>query len=188
MKSVLKTCVVSSALAFSALSLNAQAYIIELDGVVTEAVGLIATNTSVGDSFTGSIDVNDAAIGNGVITAADINGFVFTAGGGCWSTDITTCPAGTTAQSNSPVNAANVSVDGIGAPTGGTIESGIPLGQGALPMTIDFDNGTFFIDGSVAASTLGADFQVTSPVPIPAAVWLFGSALLGLVGVRRKAA
>ncbi|HEB28542.1 MAG TPA: VPLPA-CTERM sorting domain-containing protein [Porticoccus sp.] len=26
----------------------------------------------------------------------------------------------------------------------------------------------------------------TSPVPIPAAAWLFGSALIGLVGIRRK--
>jgi hypothetical protein len=31
----------------------------------------------------------------------------------------------------------------------------------------------------------GAEFPVAIPVPVPAAVWLFASALLGLVGVRR---
>lgn len=37
-------------------------------------------------------------------------------------------------------------------------------------------------------STVGMDFRVElSQVPIPAALWLFGPALLGLTGLRRKA-
>jgi hypothetical protein len=36
-----------------------------------------------------------------------------------------------------------------------------------------------FVDG-------GSESLVTNPVPVPAAVWLFGSALLGLVGVARR--
>jgi len=55
------------------------------------------------------------------------------------------------------------------------------LYQGAPILTIAFD-------------TMSSDIQLNeitfSPVPIPAAVWLFGSGLIGLVGVarRRKAA
>lgn len=38
--------------------------------------------------------------------------------------------------------------------------------------------------GGGQAPTLNIDFQ---PVPVPAAVWLFGSAVAGLVGMRRRA-
>ena len=39
------------------------------------------------------------------------------------------------------------------------------------------------------ASTVDLAFTATfSPVPIPAAVWLFGSSLLGLIGVARRRA
>jgi hypothetical protein len=42
---------------------------------------------------------------------------------------------------------------------------------------------------SLGTLTLNADGSLTSPVPVPAALWLFGSGLLGLAGVgRRKAA
>lgn len=35
--------------------------------------------------------------------------------------------------------------------------------------------------------TAGGDFaQYTNPIPVPAAVWLFGSGLLGLVGIARR--
>lgn len=43
--------------------------------------------------------------------------------------------------------------------------------------------------GTYSNSTVGMDFRLElapSAVPLPAAVWLFSSALLGLVGVRRK--
>lgn len=43
---------------------------------------------------------------------------------------------------------------------------------------------------SVAAIGAGNDFRISSisvsAVPIPAAAWLFGSALMGIVGLRRK--
>ncbi len=36
-------------------------------------------------------------------------------------------------------------------------------------------------------STVGMDFRLAlAPVPLPAAVWLFGPALLGLLGIRRR--
>lgn len=62
--------------------------------------------------------------------------------------------------------------------------------------TISFDSLDFVFDGyqdegftlTLSGTWDGASFQM-SPVPVPAAVWLFGSGLLGLVGIaRRKAA
>ena len=38
---------------------------------------------------------------------------------------------------------------------------------------------------SEATYTVGANIDVT-PTPIPAAAWLLGSGLLGLIGIRRK--
>jgi hypothetical protein len=49
------------------------------------------------------------------------------------------------------------------------------VGQLVFPGTID----TF------ATYTVGANIDVT-PTPIPAAAWLLGSGLLGLIGIRRK--
>lgn len=44
-----------------------------------------------------------------------------------------------------------------------------------------------FNEGSGADDIAIADFQFsTSPVPVPAAAWLFGSGLLGLVGIARR--
>lgn len=59
---------------------------------------------------------------------------------------------------------------------------------GVLSMTFDVvEGGHYFFgfDGTASAYTN----SYASPVPVPAAVWLFGSGLVGLVGVaRRKAA
>jgi hypothetical protein len=53
------------------------------------------------------------------------------------------------------------------------------LAVGANSYTVSFDNG---------GSVLQVDVQTAPAVPVPAAVWLFGSGLLGLVGVARKQA
>ncbi|VAW51542.1 hypothetical protein MNBD_GAMMA06-309 [hydrothermal vent metagenome] len=52
----------------------------------------------------------------------------------------------------------------------------------------NFDSSADFINtGSYAGATLGLDFRIAlTPVPVPAAVWLFGSGLLGLVGIARR--
>ena len=54
---------------------------------------------------------------------------------------------------------------------------GIPLGD----TTIDLDAGTFGLVGALGTASGTGAF-----VPIPAAAWLFGSALLGLAGLRRR--
>lgn len=49
----------------------------------------------------------------------------------------------------------------------------------------NFGGGIF--NGNYVTHDLGIDLRLSmSPVPIPAAVWLFGSGLLGLVGVARR--
>lgn len=48
---------------------------------------------------------------------------------------------------------------------------------GANAYSVSFGNGSNLIQ---------VDVQIVPPVPVPAAVWLFGSGLLGLVGVIRK--
>jgi len=56
-----------------------------------------------------------------------------------------------------------------------------------------FDSGalTFFVvDGDNFATGVwnASSFSMTTPVPVPAAVWLLGSGLLGLAGVARRRA
>ena len=63
--------------------------------------------------------------------------------------------------------------------------------SGPLPGTIDYLGGDAIYDGLIEPN-LDLRFRVTpvSAVPVPAAIWLFGTALVGLVGFnkRRKAA
>lgn len=60
------------------------------------------------------------------------------------------------------------------AGTGTTLDIRFTISLNAGDEDIAFDNIT----------VLG---ESTAPVPVPAAVWLFGSALMGLVGIRRRA-
>jgi hypothetical protein len=40
--------------------------------------------------------------------------------------------------------------------------------------------------GTMAATPASLTISEASPVPVPAAAWLFGSGLIGLVGVARR--
>jgi hypothetical protein len=69
------------------------------------------------------------------------------------------------------------------------------LGSTAIPIyALTGNNGTgtpqSYILGSATLSSAGTLTITGNPVPLPAAVWLFGSGVLGLIGVsrRRKAA
>lgn len=52
-----------------------------------------------------------------------------------------------------------------------------------FPTLADFDSGQLLINTN---TTNFASLDVFEPVPIPGAVWLFGSALIGLVGLARR--
>ncbi len=65
-------------------------------------------------------------------------------------------------------------------------------GNGDLVMTLwgaNFFSGLPFTGAYDNKTNLGMDLRIKlEPVPVPAAVWLFGSGLLGLVGVARRKA
>ena len=75
-------------------------------------------------------------------------------------------------------------VDLIGYGTSANYNNGKPL-TGALDNTK-----AVFQDITTGALSVGApvpmNSETPSPVPIPAAVWLFGSGLAGLVGIRKR--
>jgi hypothetical protein len=45
---------------------------------------------------------------------------------------------------------------------------------------------SYSITFGTGANVIEVDVQVVSAIPVPAAVWLFGSGLLGLVGIARR--
>ena len=51
------------------------------------------------------------------------------------------------------------------------------VSTGANAFQVSFDN---------SGTLVTVDVQIVPPVPVPAAVWLFGSGLIGLVGVARR--
>jgi len=62
-----------------------------------------------------------------------------------------------------------------------TILSGI---EGILGFGIDVASSG--VDANIAFDNLIVNYDAVSPVPLPAAVWLFGSGLLGLIGFRSR--
>jgi hypothetical protein len=75
-----------------------------------------------------------------------------------------------------------------------TDELGVSGAQSLYGVTGDGTNSNagklqIYLLGQLELTSTGTLENVPSPVPVPAALWLFGSGLLGLAGVgRRKAA
>jgi hypothetical protein len=64
---------------------------------------------------------------------------------------------------------------------------GMPAGDYTGGLNISFDMiGTPVVGTDFTSDTLFSGDVVNNPVPVPAAVWLFGSGLLGLVGIARR--
>jgi hypothetical protein len=77
-------------------------------------------------------------------------------------------------------------ISGSLAGGGGTSLLGVPVGPGDW---LNLTSVTFYAEGNgfgFGGGTVELDNIVVSAVPIPAAVWLFGSALAGLGWMRRK--
>lgn len=70
---------------------------------------------------------------------------------------------------------------------GGTLGVlGIPMASGPFPGWNATFGGTATVTGMDESATIPSPDIIAHHVPVPAAVWLFGSGLLGLVGVARR--
>ncbi|HUV23098.1 MAG TPA: VPLPA-CTERM sorting domain-containing protein [Gammaproteobacteria bacterium] len=56
--------------------------------------------------------------------------------------------------------------------------------SGQTSISYNSGGGTAIANGSILVRTY--DFTIPSPVPVPAAIWLFGTGLLGLVGFGKR--
>jgi len=121
------------------------------------------------------LTTNGYATGGSVFTWA--NG---SAGGNVWGAGGASANGGSTNFYNQGNGASQAGI-ALGSSTGlyGFTGNG---GTGQLESYVLGDNLTLSSTGALSISS------ATSPVPLPAAVWLFGSGLLGLLGVGRRRA
>ena len=87
----------------------------------------------------------------------------------------------------SDIDVVNVwSVDGSGNYLSTDVAAGAGTGANTPITAPDGIRGLGMIDGAFVGFNANFDFNAPAAIPVPAAVWLFGSGLLGLVGVARR--
>ena len=164
-------------------SLGANAATYSLTGTITQCIGTCSIFTAVGQTASFSFDGADGAgaVSAGSISNVDIS-LSTPSGGALAFVNGTALSSTLTADASNDLTGGTVVLQGTGATTG-------IVAQGHLD--IDTRSWTAFVvsagDGSlqqIAAGTL--DSGTLSAVPVPAAAWLFGSALLGLGSVARR--
>ena len=83
------------------------------------------------------------------------------------------------------INVWDVACDGTNCTyTSTDVAAGAGTGANTPITAPDGIRGLGMIDGAFVG--FNANFDFVTPVPVPAAVWLFGSGLVGLVGVARR--
>ena len=167
-----------------AFSINAQAGVLTLSGVVTVATDAFSALTPAGTPILGPISIADSAFG-GTAGLADIESIDVSVGGFCFSTETpSACPLPGADVAITSLDADAIDLSSL--PAGGTLAvtatTSAMFGMAPVAIMFDFGAGTFFADGGALGTVEGT----VELVPIPAAVWLFGSAMLGLIGLRRR--
>ena len=153
------------------------------------------SSSNYGDSFTGPTLTIPGSPGSGYGFYDD---YVFTISGASVNSVSTTINFGSllgiTNFQERLYNASGNSIPTLGAPVGGSIVAWTTpisgLGYVAVLPTTLLAPGTYVLEirGNVTGSA-GASYAGTlniGPVPLPAAVWLFGSGLLGLGALVRR--
>ena len=96
-------------------------------------------------------------------------------------------PGGATTNLNIEIYNAIDNLDGTWTTVGAAFEQALPS-----PMLVGLDTGLYLVNiwGDLEAGltdlTHNYGVRLTSVIPVPAAVWLFGTAMVGLFGLRRK--
>ena len=168
-------------------SLSAQAATLTYTGEVTDATGAFTALTPIGTPVGGPLEVDDTALAAGSIGIADIISIDVNVGGFCFATGTGTCGGVGTLVPITSIDSA--AITGTSGTLGGSfaVTAFSPTFNVSIPITFDLDAGTFSADGGALGTVSGIGSLEAAPVPVPAAVWLFGSALLGMMGVRRRA-
>ena len=172
-----------AAAALTTLSVSANAATYSVTGIIETCTGTCSIFTAAGETANFAWDGED---GPGPVTTAgitDVDISLSTPSGGALAFVNGMALASTlTANASSELTGGAVTLQATGATTG-------IVAQGEL----DFDTGTWtaFVvsagDGSLQQIASGSITGGTiAPVPVPAAAWLFGTALAGLVGVGRN--
>lgn len=166
------------AMAFAGVTMASQAATYSTDGVITSCTGICGIFTAVGQTASFAFDApsGPASIGTGDISNVGIS--------------LSTPSGGSLAFTNGFALSSTLSANGANQITGGAVQlQGVGATTGIVAQSaLDFNTNTwtaYVVSGSdgsleqIASGTLSA-------VPVPAAAWLFGSALVGLTAVGRK--
>jgi len=160
-------------------------------------VSLIMDATGFFGNVAGGLTVSQSLTGGtfGALGASDNTDTLIGAGG-------TTYPIGPTLMATIVQNTTNIGVVALGTNPSGTLPmvtdtvvdvtngdlgiGGSPMQAGPFPaFNANFDITSMHVDTCTDTGT-GTDACQVAAVPVPAAVWLFGSGLLGLVGIARR--
>jgi PEP-CTERM motif-containing protein len=166
-----------------------------LDTLNLSALNLIDFSINEPDSLSSVITEYDV-VGTDIETYSVIGDLVITADSS-WEGGEITISAGDSFYLWGPILANSISVIGedatINLETGVTVGTSTSIGTGGSVIIGAGDNeiintdGTITIGGDIIGAGSGEVINLTT-VPLPATVWLFGSALIGLISVRRRPA
>ena len=174
-----------------------QATTITIDGVIDDSTGALASLTPPGTAFTGNLEwTGTLDEGSQVL----LGGFCFTTDAAGLPPTSGTCGAlaavpilvtgettydGTPAAPGSTFEQAGTTFDGSSGDI--NILTFSPTFNAFIPIVLSFNGdgtGSVFADAGALGTASGP--LTYSPVPVPAAAWLFGSGLLGLAGIGRS--